>query len=53
MNDTLSLPTKNLRFSLSAYMLFFSVDIPVPRVKVKNDVKSLDIPCRRRKRVEA
>ena len=53
MNDTSNLPTENLRFSLPACMFFFSVNIPVPRLKVKNEAESLDIPHARLRRVEA
>ena len=40
MNDALSLPTENPRFSLLAYMFLFSVNIPVPRLKVENKAES-------------
>ena len=52
MNDASSLPTENLTFSLPACILFFSVNIPVPRLKVKNKAESLDIPRARIRRVE-
>ena len=47
MSDDLGLPTKNLRFSLLACMFFFSVNIPVPRLKVENEAESWDIYCTR------
>ena len=53
MNDVSNLPTEDLRFSLPAWMLFFFANIPVPRLKVKNEAKSLDIPRARLRRVEA
>ena len=40
MSDDLGLPTKNLRFSLPTCMFFFSVNIVVPRLKVKNEAES-------------
>ena len=43
MSDDSGLPTENLRFSLPACMFFFSINIPVPRLKVKNEVESWDI----------
>ena len=42
MNDGSSLPTEHLKFSLSACMLFFSVKIPVPRLKFKNEADFWD-----------
>ena len=43
MSDNSSLPTENLRFSLPAYMFFFSVNISVPRLKFKNEAESWDV----------
>ena len=47
MSDDLGLPTENFRFSLLACMVFFSVNIPVPWLKVKNEVESWDISSRK------
>ena len=43
MSDGSSLPIENLRFSLPACIFFFYVNIPVPRLKVKNVTEPWDI----------
>ena len=43
MSDGSSLPIENLRSSLPACIFFFSINIPVPRLKFKNETESWDI----------
>ena len=53
MSDGSSLPTENLRSSLLIRMFFFSVNIPVPRKKFKNEAESWDVHHARLRRKSA